>query len=173
MCLRISSLGPSIAKQTGRLFNPDAGPIPLCRIVETEPLSKNGSSYVARTPSASRPSALPHGAGNQARTLFDHRRDDPLRFAMLPRVSGAPPTPPSGGKSLQLSHRSSDDYASVSSNSLSSPHAVSSSAFTLNSSTQLYLFSGPPVSGKWGAQEEGFVLAQLKVCRRICDLESL
>ena len=87
----------------------------------TEPESISdtaSSSYVPRT--------CPKGGLRDApsRQLFDHRKDDPVRFAVLARPHGRPtPTP-----------KSSADYLSASSTS-SYANSVSSSSFTLSSNT--------------------------------------
>ncbi|KAJ8463961.1 hypothetical protein ONZ45_g17401 [Pleurotus djamor] len=107
-----------------RLYNPDTDSIPMQRTAEPESISDaTSSSYVPR--------ARPNGVNSSsaareasAKQLFDHRKDDPVRFNVLARPQGRPtPTPKSSG-----------DYVSASSTSSYAPSVVSSS-FTLSSDT--------------------------------------
>ncbi|KZT26039.1 hypothetical protein NEOLEDRAFT_1155924 [Neolentinus lepideus HHB14362 ss-1] len=106
-----------------KLFNPNLDPIPMRRTAEPELISdsQSNSSYVQVSQTS------PHSREPLAhRQLFDHRKDNPVRFAVLARPSrhdGRPtPMPKSYG-----------DYVSASSTS-SYAHSVASS-FTLSSST--------------------------------------
>ncbi|KAF8911941.1 hypothetical protein CPB84DRAFT_1812127 [Gymnopilus junonius] len=86
---------------SSKLFNPDTDPIPMRRTAEPEAMSDaTGSSYVH----VSRPAAPPAAdRASSARQLFDHRKDDPVRFSVLARpqqlsANGrAVPTPKSSG----------------------------------------------------------------------------
>ncbi|KAK7033839.1 hypothetical protein R3P38DRAFT_3178417 [Favolaschia claudopus] len=82
-----------------RLLNPDRDPIPM-------------RSAPKASPSPSRDTA--------GRQLFDHRKDDPVRFVLRGKP---PPTPKSSG-----------EYVSASSTS-SSANSMASSTFTLSSTT--------------------------------------
>jgi protein SMG6 len=97
--------------------------------------------------------------------LFDHCKDDPVRFSVLTR--------PSNGSKPPSSQKSSGDHVSASSTS-SYAHSLASS-FTLssgttdNSSTSSALFEGKP------CKEPGsnvFAVQLKKLYRNISDLES-
>jgi protein SMG6 len=97
--------------------------------------------------------------------LFDHRKDDPVRFSVLAR--------PSNGSKPPSFQKSSGDHVSASSTS-SYAHSLASS-FTLssgmtdNSSTSSALFEGKP------REEPGsnvFAVQLKKLYRNISDLES-
>ncbi|KAI0319819.1 hypothetical protein OF83DRAFT_1169880 [Amylostereum chailletii] len=100
------------AKAQGKLFNPNTDPIPMRRTQEPEPMSDDTGSSYARGSSKLGPSTTTQ------RQLYDHKRDDPARFA-----NGLKPAP---------TPKSSGDYLSS-----ASSHAPSftSSSFTLSSST--------------------------------------
>ncbi|KAL0947160.1 hypothetical protein HGRIS_013287 [Hohenbuehelia grisea] len=107
-----------------KLFNPDTDPIPMRRTAEPEAMSDAASSsHVSR----GLPHAHSHGQQRDAhhsRQLFDHRKDDPVRFSVLARPQGRPaPT-----------SKSSGDYISASSTS-SYATSIISSSFTLSSDT--------------------------------------
>lgn len=109
------------SKAQGKLFNPDVDPIPIRRTTEPEAMSDNGSSSYAPRAGASR-----DASGHNR--LFDHRKDDPVRFHVLARPSNVnggkpPPTPKSSGEYVSTSSTSS--YA----------HSITSSNFTLSSTT--------------------------------------
>jgi len=107
--------------KTGKLFNPHTDPIPMRRTAEPESISDATSSSYA-------PRGLPANATAQQRQLFDHRKDDPVRFSVLARPSstnGGRPTP---------TPKLSNDYVSASSTS-SYAHSMASSGFTLSSGT--------------------------------------
>ena len=105
-----------------KLYNPNVDPVPMRRTAEPELMSDNGSSAYA--PRNAMPS--PDRGAHQGR-LFDYRKDDPVRFHVLrPNINDstrATPTPKSSG-----------DYVSASSTS-SYAHSITSSSFTLNSTT--------------------------------------
>jgi len=92
------------------------------RTAEPEAISDAGSSsYATRNPPPTQE------RGSQAGRLFDHKKDDPVRFHVLARPSPAnnkpTPTPKSTGEYISASSTSS--YA----------HSITSSNFTLNSTT--------------------------------------
>jgi protein SMG6 len=104
-----SSKSPNL--NNGKLFNPETDPIPL-RTAEPESMSES-DSYAPR-------------GGNAQRQLFNHRKDDPVRFSVLARPSAAgrpPPTPKSSGEYISASSTSSYAQSSL------------SSTFTLSSNT--------------------------------------
>lgn len=144
-----------------KLFNPNVDPIPMRRTAEPELMSDNGSSaYVQRSimPSPDR--------GNHQGRLFDYRRDDPVRFHVL-----RPPT--HEGSRATPTPKSSGDYVSASSTS-SYAHSITSSSFTLNSTTDgssasSALFDEQPREH----QNSSAFAAQLKkLYRQISSLES-
>ncbi|KAH7915986.1 hypothetical protein BJ138DRAFT_996574 [Hygrophoropsis aurantiaca] len=148
-----------------RLFNPDTDPIPMRKTAEPESISDAASSsYVPR--SAAPPThQRDHPAVHQR--LFDHRKDDPVRFSVLARPSstnGARPTP---------TPKSSGDYVSASSTS-SYAHSIASS-FTLssgttdNSSASSALFEGKP---REDSSNNAFAVQLKKLYRNISTLES-
>jgi len=109
----------------------------------------------------------PQRENAQQRQLFDHRKDDPVRFSNMARPSGTPQTT----KPPTPSPRSSVDYVSASSTS-SYAQSTLSSNFTLStdgSSASSALFEGKPRS-----ETTGTVLsAQLKrLYREISLLEA-
>ncbi|KII88741.1 hypothetical protein PLICRDRAFT_176290 [Plicaturopsis crispa FD-325 SS-3] len=100
--------------QQAKLYNPEKDAIPMRHTAEPESISDVTSSSYAR----SRPDAQ--------RQLFDHRKDDPVRFSVLarPNANGRPsPTPKSSGE--YVSNSSTSSYA----------HSITSSNFTLSSNT--------------------------------------
>ncbi|TFK72533.1 hypothetical protein BDN72DRAFT_894698 [Pluteus cervinus] len=123
----------------GKLYNPDTDPIPVRRPPEPEPGSDaTGSSYVVIPPrtalnaiSTSPAVASPHrndrDQPSHSRQLFDHRKDDPVRFSVLARPQAGPlrPTPSSKDSAGYVSASSTSSYAS----------SVASSNFTLSSTT--------------------------------------
>jgi protein SMG6 len=122
--LKISSspaprTSPPSKHHNTKLFNPETDPIPMRYSAEPESISDTtSSSYVPRRGPNSASRDVP------PRQLFDHRKDDPVRFAVLARPHGRPtPTP-----------KSSADYLSASSTS-SYANSVTSSNFTLSSNT--------------------------------------
>ncbi|EGN96009.1 hypothetical protein SERLA73DRAFT_112057 [Serpula lacrymans var. lacrymans S7.3] len=117
---------PKQHQQQSKLFNPDTDPIPMRRTAEPESISDaTSSSYVPRSgpPTSSHQREPP----THQRQLFDHRKDDPVRFSVLARPSSSTgrPTP---------TPKSSGDYVSASSTS-SYAHSMTSSNFTLSSNT--------------------------------------
>lgn len=161
------------ANASSKLFNPDTDPIPTRHTAEPEVMSDGtGSSYV-NVPRANGSAAASHREerGNAARQLFDHRKDDPVRFSVMarPPVSGsgrAAPTPKSSGDYLSASSTSS--YAA----------SISSSTFTLSSttdgsSTSSALFDGRPNQGQGDDASNNVFSLQLKrLYRTISNLET-
>ena len=149
-------------QQHNKLFNPDTDPIPVRCTHDPEPASDaTSSSYVPRntTPSHHRDPPSHH-------RLFDHRKDDPVRFSVLARPSIASKPSPS--------QKSSADYVSASSTS-SYAHSVASSSFTLssgttdNSSASSALFEGKP---REETGNNAFAVQLKKLYRSISALES-
>ena len=150
--------------KTRKLFNPDTDPIPMRRTADPESVSESIS-----TPRAP-PSSSNHRdeRGNAARQLFDHRKDDPVRFSVMARpqvsVPGRPsPTPKSSG-----------DYVSASSTS-SYAASISSSAFTLSSTTDGSSTSSALFDGRQNQEQAGnsiFSVQLKKLYREITNLET-
>jgi len=179
--LKISSspsprLAQPVHKQnpSSKLFNPNTDPIPMRRTAEPEVMSDGTSSSYVHIPRAAPSGPVNHRdeRGNAARQLFDHRKDDPVRFSVLARpqlsAHGRPlPTPKSSG-----------DYVSASSTS-SYAASISSSAFTLSSTTDgssasSALFDGGPNQGP-GTEDSAntvFSLQLKKLYRNITNLET-
>lgn len=110
-------------KPQGKLYNPDTSPIPMRRTAEPESISDGGSSsYAPRNALPSQERGAHHGR------LFDHRKDDPVRFHVLARPN------PANGNRPTPTPKSSGEYVSASSTS-SYAHSITSSNFTLNSTT--------------------------------------
>ncbi|KAK0210568.1 hypothetical protein DFS33DRAFT_302757 [Desarmillaria ectypa] len=158
--LKISPSSPSarpaqVAKQSHKLFDPDRDPIPMRRTAEPETMSDAASSYASRNG--------PREAA--ARQLFNHRKDDPVRFSVLARTPGRPPPTP----------KSSGDYISASSTS-SYAASQTSSSFTLSSTTDGSSASSALFEGqRKSAEEQGtnvFAVQLKKLYRTITSLES-
>ncbi|KAK1222785.1 hypothetical protein PQX77_014353 [Marasmius sp. AFHP31] len=108
---------PSKSNPHSKLFNPDRDPIPtMRRTAEPDAMSD--------TPSGGRPT---RDSDAPTRQLFDHRKDNPMRFSVLGRPnqqSQRPiPTPKSSGEYISASSTSSYAASQV------------SSTFTLSSTT--------------------------------------
>ncbi|KAF8162971.1 hypothetical protein B0H34DRAFT_744517 [Crassisporium funariophilum] len=156
------------AGASSKLFNPDTDPIPMRRTAEPEAMSDDtGSSYALRG-GASASANQRDDRGNAARQLFDHRKDDPVRFSVLARpqlsAHGRPsPTP-----------KSSNDYVSASSTS-SYAASISSSTFTLSSTTDGSSASSALFDGRPNQEESGnnvFSIQLKKLYRAITNLET-
>lgn len=152
--LRISP--PSRTHQHTKLYNPDTDPIPLRRTHDPESVSDaTSSSYLPRIPASREPTSH--------QRLFDHRKDDPVRFAVLARPSKQPP-----------SQKCPADHVSASSTS-SYAHSIASSTFTLssgttdNSSASSALFDGKP---RQDPGNNAFAVQLKKLYRTISALES-
>ncbi|KAL5511564.1 hypothetical protein ACEPAH_4781 [Sanghuangporus vaninii] len=149
------------AKTQPKLFNPDTDPIPMRRTAEPEVISDTASSaYAPRNTLASPERNAHHGR------LFDYRKDDPVRFHVLRAtpVNGNKPTP---------TPKSSGEYVSASSTS-SYAHSITSSSFTLNSTTDgssasSALFDEQP---REHASSSAFAQQLKKLYRGISNLES-
>lgn len=140
-----------------KLFNPDTDPIPMRRTAEPDQMLDS-------PPHHQRQQRVSPGA--TAGRLFDHRKDDPVRFSVLPRAQGRQlPTP-----------KSSADYVSASSTS-SYAASISSSTFTLSSTTDGSSTSSALFDGRPGAQETDdsgknvFSIQLKRLYRTITDLE--
>jgi len=108
-----------------RLFNPNVDPIPLRRTHEPEQMHDSGFRSSPPKGIISRP-VRPEASSS--RRLFDPKRDAPIAFAIANKSasSGETTRPPPV-------HRSSGDYLSASSTSMSSyPPSIGSSLFTLS-----------------------------------------
>ncbi|KAG6861720.1 hypothetical protein C0995_012724 [Termitomyces sp. Mi166 len=155
--LKISSSPAPQSRSTAKLFNPSTDPIPMRHTAEPDSISD----------SSSRPLPRDRGDRDAPRQLFDHKKDDPVRFAVLARPTRDRPI-----------SKSSGDYISASSTS-SYANSVSSSAFTLSSTTDgssasSDLFDRPGGSGNRG--EDGstnrFAVQLKKLYRAITNLET-
>ncbi|EPQ58457.1 hypothetical protein GLOTRDRAFT_72892 [Gloeophyllum trabeum ATCC 11539] len=161
---------PSHTGPSKKLFNPHIDPIPMRRTAEPESISdsqSNSSSHNVQVSRSSPHSREPH----VHRQLFDHRKDDPVRFSVLVRPSvgpdgRAPPTPKSSG-----------DYVSASSTS-SYAHSLASSSFTLSSSTtdgsstgSALFDQGKPSQESSGSNNTAFSQQLKKLYRAIAALE--
>ena len=144
-----------------KLFNPDTDPVPMRRTAEPEVISDTASSsYAPRNAITSQERGAHHGR------LFDYRKDDPVRFHVLratPANENRPtPTPKSSGEYVSASSTSS--YA----------HSITSSSFTLNSTTDgssasSALFDDQP---REHASSSAFAQQLKKLYRGISNLES-
>ncbi|KAG1891533.1 hypothetical protein F4604DRAFT_1706903 [Suillus subluteus] len=150
--------------QQGKLFNPNTDPIPMRRTAEPESISDaTSSSSPPRNPPTSHQRDPPAN-----RQLFDHRKDDPVRFAVsvLARPSSTggrpPPTPKSSGDYVSASSTSS--YA----HSLTSSFTLSSGT-TDNSSASSALFDSKP---REDASNNAFAVQLKKLYRNISTLET-
>ncbi|KAJ7752078.1 hypothetical protein B0H16DRAFT_1887390 [Mycena metata] len=151
------------AKQTvqpTRLFNPDRDPIPMRRTAEPDTMSDAASSsYVSRGAAQASPPQVRDASGRQ---LFDHRKDDPVRFVLRGKP---PPTPKSSGEYVSASSTSS--YA----------NSMASSNFTLSSTTDgssassaLFDRKSHPNGDDRGTNV--FAIQLKKLYRAITDLET-
>jgi protein SMG6 len=163
--LKISS-SPAPHNKSSKLFNPDSDPIPVRKHSDPDTASDPPTSpYLPRpTPPASLQQRDAH-----PRQLFDHRKDDPVRFSVLARPHRDRPTSNS---------KSSGDYISASSTS-SCANSISSSTFTLSSTTDdssasSALFDRHGASGSRGDEGSNNVFSiQLKrLYRDITNLET-
>ncbi|KAJ7219067.1 hypothetical protein GGX14DRAFT_589783 [Mycena pura] len=147
--------------QPTRLFNPDRDPIPMRRTAEPDPMSDAASSsYVSR--GAVKTSPPKQTRDTTGRQLFDHRKDDPVRFVLRGRPT---PTPKSSGEYVSVSSTSS--YAA----------SMASSNFTLSSTTDNSSASSALFDGKShpNGDERGtnaFAMQLKRLYRAITDLET-
>ncbi|KAF8212466.1 hypothetical protein K438DRAFT_1958196 [Mycena galopus ATCC 62051] len=145
--------------QPSRLFNPDRDPIPMRRTAEPDAMSDAASSsYVSRAAKASPPPPR-ETAGRQ---LFDHRKDDPVRFVLRSKPT---PTPKSSGEYVSASSTSS--YA----------NSMASSTFTLSSTTDGSSASSALFDRKSNPAGDDrstnvFAIQLKKLYRAITDLET-
>lgn len=149
----------------GRLYNPDSDPVPMRRTAEPETISDTGSSSYAPRNTSSMAAAVTERGVHHGR-LFDHRKDDPVKFHAL---RGAP----SGNRPVPTP-KSSGDYVSASSTS-SYAHSITSSSFTLNSTTDGSSASSALFDGEQPrehASSSAFAQQLKKLYRGISNLES-
>ncbi|KIY65026.1 hypothetical protein CYLTODRAFT_76393 [Cylindrobasidium torrendii FP15055 ss-10] len=148
-----SSPSPRMAQSTPKLYDPERDPIPVMRRT-AEP------EQMADTSRGAQRDAAP------MRQLFNHRKDDPVRFSVMARPQQA------GGRGTPAP-KNSADYSST---SAASSYAASqtSSSFTLSSTTDGSSASSALFEGQKKSTEEGSNLAiQLKkLYRTITHLES-
>ncbi|KAJ6546460.1 hypothetical protein DFH09DRAFT_1171098 [Mycena vulgaris] len=145
--------------QPTRLFNPDRDPIPMRRTAEPDAMSDAASdSYAPRGASP----AAPRPRDTTGRQLFDHRKDDPVRFVLRGKPT---PTPKSSGEYVSASSTSS--YA----------NSMASSTFTLSSTTDgssassaLFDRRSHPAGDDRGTNV--FAIQLKKLYRAITDLET-
>ncbi|EPT05882.1 hypothetical protein FOMPIDRAFT_1044363 [Fomitopsis schrenkii] len=177
--------GPS-SGSPNRLYNPNADS-PRRAILTAEPEAMSdaaSSSYAPRGPAPHGPrQATPQSraAPDSHRQLFDHRRDDPVRFSVLTRPQASPnaaagrphadrptPTPKSSGDYVSASSTSSASYAH---STLSSNFTLSSA--TTDSSTPSGLFEKPNArrSEDSSSSTNAFSMQLKKLYRAISDLE--
>jgi protein SMG6 len=113
--------------KNNNLFNPQTDPIPMRRTAGPESISDaTSSSYAPRGMSANPPGVQRETSAHQHQ-LFDHRKDDPVRFSVLAGPSFT-------NDSRWPYPKTSADYLSASSTSSYAPSQVSST-FTLSSNT--------------------------------------
>ncbi|KAG0705195.1 hypothetical protein DFH29DRAFT_908006, partial [Suillus ampliporus] len=148
----------------GKLFNPNTDPIPMRRTAEPESISDaTSSSSPPRITSTSHQRDPPVN-----RQLFDHRKDDPVRFAVSvlarPSSNGSrpPPTPKSSGDYVSASSTSSYAHSMTSSFTLSS-------GTTDNSSASSALFDSKP---REDPSNNAFAVQLKKLYRSISTLET-
>ena len=159
---------PSQSAKARKLFNPDTDPIPMRR-TDPEPISGPTSTQQAsRLPPPSSSTNHRDERGSTARHLFDHRKDDPVRFSVMARPQLLAPGRPSP------TPKSSRNHVSASSNS-SYAASISSSAFTLSSttdesSTSSSLFDGRPNQDR--AENSIFAHQLKRLYREISNLEA-
>jgi protein SMG6 len=160
---------PSQSTKARKLYNPDTDPIPMRRTADPEPISGSTSTQPAsRPPLPSSSTNHRDERNNNVRHLFDHRKDDPVRFSVMARPQLSAPGRPSP------TPKSSGDYVSASSTS-SYAASISSSTFTLSSttdgsSTSSSLFDGRPNQDR--AENSIFALQLKKLYREITNLET-
>ncbi|OAX36865.1 hypothetical protein K503DRAFT_271382 [Rhizopogon vinicolor AM-OR11-026] len=150
--------------QQAKLFNPYADSIRMRRTSEPEAISDvtSNSSPPRNTPTTH------HRDTPANRQLFDHRKDDPVRFAVSvlarpPSVGGRPtPTPKSSGDYVSASSTSSYAHSMTSSFTLSS-------GTTDNSSASSALFDGKP---REDPSNNAFAVQLKKLYRSISALET-
>lgn len=148
-----------------KLYNPHAD---ARRTAEPEAMSDAASSaYVSRGSGSGTPAAAQRDAPSGHRQLFDHRKDDPVRFSVLARPGGP------GGRPTPTP-KSSVDYSASSVSSYAPSFA--SSSFTLSSTTDGGSSAGSNLEGGGPREDPGSAnafSAQLKrLYRAITALEA-
>ncbi|KAF8061488.1 hypothetical protein FPV67DRAFT_1703906 [Lyophyllum atratum] len=166
--LKISSSPAPQSKPSTKLFNPQGDVMPLRRTTEPEAMSDaTSSSYLPRPHASPNATSRERDRDGPARQLFDHRKDDPVRFSVLARPPRDRPTP-MARSSADFSASSTSSYA----NSVSSAFTLSST--TDGSSASSALFDRPGGSG--GRGDDGgnnvFSVQLKKLYRAITNLET-
>ncbi|KIY51103.1 hypothetical protein FISHEDRAFT_57210 [Fistulina hepatica ATCC 64428] len=168
--LKISSPRPRGAAPTRtspQLYNPDRDPIPMRLTTEPEPVSDSASSsYVPRGPP--HPPSRPTARDGSGRQLFDHRKDDPVRFAVLARPQGKVPAPPPQSRG-SLDHFSASSVSSYANSLASSNFTLSSTTDGSSTSSALFDQHGRP---REESSSNMFGLQLKKLYRTISSLES-
>ncbi|KAJ7578382.1 hypothetical protein C8J56DRAFT_868550 [Mycena floridula] len=137
-----------------KLFNPERDPIPtIRRTTEPEIMSDAASSAYARSREQSSP-----------RHLFDHRKDDPVRFSVLTRPSRPTPTPKSSGDHM------SSSASSYAASQTSSSFTLSSTTDGSSASSALFDNQGKPTEDP--GTSNIFALQLKKLYRTITSLEA-
>ncbi|KIK59672.1 hypothetical protein GYMLUDRAFT_651182 [Collybiopsis luxurians FD-317 M1] len=146
-----------------KLYNPDRDPIPtMRRTAEPDSMSDTDSSHAPRykrSPERDAPT----------RQLFDHRKDDPVRFAVLarPQQKQRPtPTPKSSGEYISASSTSS--YAA---SQISSTFTLSSTTDGSSASSAIFDQSRPNTSSEDGSTNV-FANQLKRLYRNITSLET-
>ncbi|KAE9406452.1 hypothetical protein BT96DRAFT_1014944 [Gymnopus androsaceus JB14] len=169
--LQISSQPPSRStpsgprqNQSSKLYNPDRDPIPtMRRTAEPDAMSDTASSSHApryRNPSNTRE----REREAPTRQLFDHRKDDPVRFAVLKQRPV--PTPKSSGEYISASSTSS--YAA---SQVSSTFTLSSTTDGSSASSAIFDQSRPNTNSEDGSTNV-FANQLKKLYRNITNLEN-
>jgi len=133
------------------------------RTAKPEPISESTGTQQSSCSPPSFPSSTNHqdDRGNAARQLFDHRKDDPVRFSVMARPQLSAPGRPSP------TPKSSRDYVSASSTS-------SYTAFTLSSTTDGSSASSALFDGRPNRDQDGnsvFSVQLKKLYREITNLK--
>lgn len=156
--------------QSSKLYNPDRDPIPtMRRTAEPDAMSDTASS--SHAPRYRNNSSNPRERDRDApaRQLFDHRKDDPVRFAVLarPQQKQRPvPTPKSSGEYISASSTSS--YAA---SQVSSSFTLSSTTDGSSASSAIFDQSRPNKNSEDGSTNV-FANQLKKLYRNITNLEN-
>jgi len=177
MCMRtleISSSSPSPrpAQPTPKALHQNCSILILtlsqCVVLPTQRYSQMALEALTSRAAASGAVNYRDERGNAARQLFDHCKDDPVRFSVLAR----PPHSLHGRSTLPS--KSSGDYVSASSTS-SYTASILPSAFTLSSMTDSSSASSALFDGQ-GSEDSGnsvFSVQLKQLYRNITDLEKI
>ena len=139
---RSSATAHNQPSRTKHLFNPDSDPIPMMRPLRPDSVAP--PQVQAQAP--------------PGRQLFDPRRDDPMRFAVL-------------NNNTNRDHRQPPSIQSSSVKDHSSISSYASSTWTLTSSTGTSQSSAPPDQSPDKEGSSKFVAMLKKVYREIIELE--